>query len=643
MDEKKLFSASSSVAIPALSLIVGAATAFFIQPDRLAGTSTELFLFFPAFLLLSAGFFYFSLRKNHMMAGSVIIIILFFSTGYLMTRYEFQQFDKQSERLSSAATGEGRITRIDRYPRIDRVQVKILPEKPLEPPHHFILLLPDKEHPLTPGMKIQVPGPLRKIEKENFPFRFDPFSYWKYQHTSHEVFMYKNENIRITNPSSPPYFYQIQQALITKTNQRYPAAEQAGLIKALLLGDRSGISAENKSYFKNAGMLHILAVSGLHVGIITLILHLLFFPARYFITDSKMHWILMIAFIWIYAAVTGLNIPVIRASVLATFFIFSKMVSRKGTSWNVYFWAVLLVLIADPFSLFTVSFQLSFGAVASILIFYEPIRQQVIKITGEHYLTDLAAVSIAAQICLIPLLIFHFNEMSTIGLLSSVLVIPLLLPVILCAFISLILPADFLLTKVINFATGFLIDLIHTISEFLGNWSFSNQILVWHPITVLAVCIAIAGLALYIRQHTLPVRKTGIALITLSALTAISSESYNIYTQRNQMAIVIHPDAEMPVIDVYHKGFCYTNKIYTSIPEILKSRKKHYTIKTTDPFPKERWKTLITKIEKETAYTTKDFVYISLPGRAKRPVLSISESSTTKHPQPKTNHKIPIQ
>lgn len=643
MDEKKLFLASSSVAIPALSLIGGAATAFFIRPDRFPGTNLEIFLFFLIFLLLSVGFFYFTLLKNHLIAGTVIIVGLFFTTGYLLTYYELQQFDKQSERLSSASIGEGRISRIDRYPRIDRIQVKILPKNLLEPSHHFILLLPDKEHTLTPGMKIQIPSPLRKIEKENSPFRFDPFSYWKYQHTSHEVFIYKNENIRTTNPSSSSFFYRMQQALIAKTDQRYPTAEQAGLIKALLLGDRSGISAENKSYFKNAGLLHILAVSGLHVGIITLILHLLLYPVRYFITDSKMPWILMIGFIWIYAAVTGLNIPVIRASVLATFFIFSKIMNRKGTSWNIYFWAVLLVLIADPFSLFTVSFQLSFGAVASILIFYEPVRRKIIKIIGEHYLTNLAAVSIAAQICLIPLLIFHFNEISIIGLISSVLVIPLLLPVILCAFLSLILPPDIFLTKGINLVTGFLIDLIHTISEFLGNWSFSNQIVVWHPITVLALCITIAGLALYVHQHTLPARKASSALITLSLLTAISCESYNIYIQRNKIAIAIHPGAELPVVDIYYKGFCYTNKIYTSIPEILKSRKKHYTTKTTDPFAEDHWKALIKKIEKETAYTTKDFVYISLPGRAKKQVLPVNEFYRTKHLQQKTNQKIQIQ
>lgn len=624
------------MAPPALSFIMGTALAFHTRKFSVVSWGEELLFFCCIFLLLSAIFLYFSYHHDQLLFPFISIIILFLSMGYLITRHEFHQFTLQSEHLATMPIKEGQITKVDHFSGMDRIQVKVNDQKYPRRAHHFLILLLDKDHELVPGMKIRISEPLNKIEKSKVPFQFDPYTYWKYQHTSHQIFIRHAGDIQIIDASPPPFFYQIHRYLIEKTNQRYSKPDQAGLIKALLLGNKSGISAEDKSYFKNAGMLHILAVSGLHVGIISLVFHILLYPIRFFLSDSKIHWIIMIGLIWCYAAITGLNTPVIRASILATFFIISRIVNRRGRSWNLYFWALLFVLVADPFSLFTVSFQLSFGAVASILLFYQPVRRKITKITGAHYLIDLAAVSISAQLYLIPLLIYHFNEISTLGLISSILVIPLLLPVILSAFISLILPADFFFTGWINKISGFLIDLIQIISSFLGNWSYSNQILVWHSWTIAAITLTITGLVLILQQDNLRIRKWGMLLIFLSFFSALFTEGYNIFRQRQQKIAAIHTNAGIPLIDIYHKGICYTNTLQPSEPEIIKSRKKYYIKHVINPFEEDEWIALIRRIKEHSNQGTKDYIHLSITSPVNR------SPDENLRPKLSKNHKMMI-
>lgn len=522
------------------------------------------------------------------MAGLVTIILLFFSLGYGMTHQEFRQFSSHAAFIDTALIKEGKIDHIENFPRMDRLRIKAKPRNRWDRPHYFNILLLEKDHTLAPGMKIRIREPLRLIDQNKAPFQFDPYTYWKYQHTSHQVFVRNLQKIEVIDTPSPPFFYHLRHRLIEKAENRFPASDEAALVKALLLGDKTGISEKYKSFFKNAGLLHILAVSGLHVGIVTLMIHLFLFPVRYFSPDAKFHWFMTIGLIWVYAAITGLNIPVVRAAILATFFIISRIIGRKGQSWNLFFWAVILTLITNPFALFTVSFQLSFGAVGSILLFLDPIRRFLVRYLGNNSMTDLIAVSLSAQTGLLPLLVYHFNEFSVVGLLSSVLVIPLLLPVILSATTSLLLPAGTILTSVFQKTASFIIDLIHTISTFLGSWEYAHQIFTWHAVTILFLTLSIISLALslhYSRSRMHPV----FSLFIILALTATISETCHIYQQRQKMVLYFKNQDDSPVVDIYYKGVCYTNSILPSDHEITKSRKKHYVQIIKNPWSDQDW------------------------------------------------------
>jgi|GEM_PF-5245236 len=616
---------TSSLLLPVVALVAGSVMAYWTKEWGTASILYQKWIYGASFLLVSCLFFYFVLYKNNLQTSTVTIFLLFFSLGYGTTSHEYRQFTSCAISLDTASIHEGRIEYIENFARMDRLRIHIKPTNLWDRPHYFNILLLERDHSFMPGMMIRIRENLQPIDRNETPFQFDPYTYWKYQHTSHQVFIRDPQKIEILNAPSPPFFYHLRHQLIKKADQRFPVSDEAALVKALLLGDKTGISEKYKSFFKNAGLLHILAVSGLHVGIVTMMIHLLLFPVRYIFTDAKFHWFMTIGLIWCYAAVTGLNIPVVRAAILATFFIISRIVGRKGQSWNLFFWAVILTLITDPFSLFTVSFQLSFGAVGSILLFLDPIRRKIAVYSGENSMTDLIAVSLSAQTGLLPLLIYHFNEFSTVGLLSSILIIPLLLPVILSASATLLLPAGLFITYFSQKTASFLIGLIHTISEFLGSWNYSHQVFTWHPVTIIFLILSIISLA-FTFQPTRHRIYPALSLFMICLVTAAGSEIHHIYQQRQKMVLYIKGEVDSPMVDIYYKGVCYTNSILAQDHEITKSRKKHYIQIIRNPWNEHDWVSLFEHI-KNQRHSSSDGSYIHIPVNGS--LISLSDPGNT--------------
>lgn len=242
------------------------------------------------------------------------------------------------------------------------------------------------------------------------------------------------------------------------------------LIAALAFGDKSLLDEETKGNFQTAGAMHILAVSGLHVGIINGILFFLFG----FIRKQELAWLKIlccIGGIWMYACLTGLSPSVQRASIMCSLISISLLLKRKSSTYNSLATAAFISLLFSPNDLFSVSFQLSYGAVFSIVYFGKHI-QNIFKpetIIGE-YIWGIIAVSISVQIGTTPLTLYYFNTIPTYSLLTNIIVIPLSFIILICTIISLatcwIPNVSFFITKVLNFVTDYLQDAIADINTF---------------------------------------------------------------------------------------------------------------------------------------------------------------------------------
>lgn len=196
-------------------------------------------------------------------------------------------------------------------------------------------------------------------------------------------------------------------------------------ISALTLGHKDNLSNGIKEAFRTSGTSHILAVSGLHVGIVFGALTLIF---SLFATKSRLRvikQIVIIATLWLYAFVTGLSPSVIRATVMLTIALIGKASGKRLFTYNVLAASAFLILSIKPNQLYDVSFQMSFAAVAAIVAI-NPILVKAFnpqrKLTNS--ITNLFTVSLSAQIGVLPITLYYFGTFPTYFFIANMLIIP---------------------------------------------------------------------------------------------------------------------------------------------------------------------------------------------------------------------------
>jgi competence protein ComEC len=197
--------------------------------------------------------------------------------------------------------------------------------------------------------------------------------------------------------------------------------QQYAVLAALTLGEKSNISKDVKDEYSQAGASHILALSGLHLGIIFVVLTWIFPKRRFKILST----IAIISSIWMFVFLSGVSPSVVRAAVMLTIYAMVEMLNRDKISLNTLALAAFVMLVANPMNLYDVGFELSFVAVLSIVLFYEPING---LISRRYFLLNkvwsLVAVSTAAQIGTFPLVIYYFGRFPVYFLLTNMLVVP---------------------------------------------------------------------------------------------------------------------------------------------------------------------------------------------------------------------------
>jgi competence protein ComEC len=202
--------------------------------------------------------------------------------------------------------------------------------------------------------------------------------------------------------------------------------DEFAVASALLLGCTDYLDADQMKEYAGSGAMHILSVSGLHVGIIYLFLNILL----YFLNKKRLTRIikvfLMILLIWIYALITGFSPSVLRASLMFSIIISGELITRKINTYNTLAASALLLLFLWPYLITDVGFQLSYLAVFGIVWLYRPIcnlftpSNRVIRLIWQT-----SAVSIAATVVTFPLTIFYFKQFPNLFLITNLIAVPL--------------------------------------------------------------------------------------------------------------------------------------------------------------------------------------------------------------------------
>ena len=225
---------------------------------------------------------------------------------------------------------------------------------------------------------------------------------------------------------------QFRHMLVDQLGQLGLQDRQLALIAAMTLGDKSLLHKDLKEEYSISGASHILALSGLHLGIIYTIL-LLIFPRR---RGRALTQIVSLLAIWTYALLVGLSPSVVRAALMISLYGMMSLLHRDRMSLNALALAALIMLLANPWNLWDVGFQMSFMAVLGIQMFYRMIFSAV----GDRmprvfrWLWGMIAVSFSAQIMVAPLVMFYFGRFSCYFMFTNLIVIPAATVILYAAF-----------------------------------------------------------------------------------------------------------------------------------------------------------------------------------------------------------------
>lgn len=199
------------------------------------------------------------------------------------------------------------------------------------------------------------------------------------------------------------------------------------VVSALTVGDRTRLTSDLEDVYSATGASHVLSLSGLHIAILTGILFFLFRPLKRFKGGRSVSSVLIVLFLWVFAFVSGLSSPVIRSVIMFSLYILSSLLSKDAYS-GVFAVSLtaFVMLVFNPFYLFDISFQLSFVAVYSILLFY-PLFSGLLKAGNSFckYVWDVLALSMAAQLGTFPLILLYFGAFPSYFLLANLVVAPL--------------------------------------------------------------------------------------------------------------------------------------------------------------------------------------------------------------------------
>jgi competence protein ComEC len=284
--------------------------------------------------------------------------------------------------------------------------------------------------------------------------------------------------------------------VVTTLQKFIPGEKEQGLAEALLIGYKDDLDKNLVQSYTNTGVVHIIAISGMHLGLVYALLLLLTKPLR----RKQLAWlqaILILSALWLFTLLAGAQASVVRSAVMFTFIVLAKAIDRKTSIYNTLACSAFVLLCINPFWLWDVGFQLSYAAVVSIVTFYRPVYNWFyIPNKVLSCLWKIMAVSIAAQILTTPVSLYHFHQFPVLFLLTNIVAVPISTAILyaeiaICAFSCLYPLAGVIgmITQILIWCMNSYIERIETISFSLWN-GFSISILqtVLMLIAATAVC-----------------------------------------------------------------------------------------------------------------------------------------------------------
>jgi len=434
----------------------------------------------------------------------------------------------------------GLVTNINGLQSSGRVLLKIPKQKP-QPNlgDRLLVLLPQEQ--------------IYALPKALNPYGFDYQNFMARRHIYHQINL-NHEAYKILPVQGWHWFRWVSQ-LRGRLKQQFLkghlSPEAYNLALAILLGQRQDLSPEIYQNFQATGTVHILAISGLHIGILLLFLNFIFKPVK---NKSKLlYLILTLVFLWFYAFLTGFSPSVLRAVIMFSFLQIGLQSHRQANIYNSLFAAALVMLLINPDYIYQVGFQMSFAAVLAIVSFYPVFNRWLsVKPGPVKWWLDLFWVSLSAQLGVLPLSLFYFHQFPTYFLGANLVVIPLLFLILFLGFSLILLGFLHLDFNFLYQVFDALISLLLNINQTIAAWPHSliRHINFSSGMLMMSLC-GLFALYYFLKQTKKYSSWIGLGTWLLFFEVFLTIQSY----QRKQVnQFYIFHQYKVPVVAVNHAG-----------------------------------------------------------------------------------------
>ncbi len=352
----------------------------------------------------------------------------------------------------------------------------------------ILVACPSTDSQLKIGDHFLTYSKLKPLQKSGNPYAFEYSEYLKNKDVYFKVWLPENQLLAI--PSKDFWLtkinYNLKNHLKQQISKLHLDDKVKQITKALILGDKSSMDTELKTDFSNAGVIHILAISGLHIGIIYFALNVFFSKPFQFLKIKVPSHLIIVCLLWLFTWFTGLSPSAVRTTTMFSCIGLAKLLDRKQHPINGLFFSILLLLYIKPNYLWNVGFQLSVLAVASIILgmplilkFWYP-KNKLLR-----GLWSIIGVSLCAQIGVLGISLLYFHQFPVLFLVANIPVLAFinlfLIAAIVLSFLSAVSLVPSWYIDLYNHLFNFLIDYIHWVSNL--EFSVIKNIYL-HPISV---------------------------------------------------------------------------------------------------------------------------------------------------------------
>jgi len=408
---------------------------------------------------------------------------------------------------------------------------------------------------LKPGQTFSVASKLTPIEISTIE---DQNMYVRYLHQSgidHIGYIRDTQDLRLMGSSSKLLTmvrYDLRYKALDLIDQHINDLDAQSILKALLLGYKADLDKELKSSFIDSGTMHILAVSGLHTGIIALILLSLSKILFYWTSRrSLLRLVFIVLGLIFFAEISGGAPPVWRAVIMLSMFLIGKYYSAQAHSLNLIAVAALILLFWDHNYLYNLSFQLSFAAVTGIILI-NPILEKLYFPKGRisKYILGIVYMGISAQIALLPLSFYYFYKISLLSPLTSVIAISIAFLCICggCLFYLSIALIPSITWYIASFLEGIIFILTQTTS-FMSSTALvliDHLYLEWHESLLLA--LGILSLTIAYHRRSFKLVRLGLSFLAIQSVSHLYLQSHHL----DEISIVYENTDEISEIHIGH-------------------------------------------------------------------------------------------